>query len=139
VPAVVLDTNIILSALIFNGDTPRALRKAWQRRRLQALVSKVTVTELIRVLAYPKFHIDADDREQLLADYLPYCRVVTVPPGITGLPICRDPFDPPLLELAAAGNTDYRVTGDQDLLVIADSLPFTIVTASELLSRLRDG
>jgi len=139
VPTVVLDTNIILSALIFNGDTPRALRRAWQDKRLQALVSKATVTELIRVLAYPKFRLDADDREQLLADYLPYCRVVTVPPGMTALPICRDPFDQPFPELAVAGHADYLVTGDKDLLVMADPGPCQIITVAELLTRLGDG
>jgi putative PIN family toxin of toxin-antitoxin system len=134
-----LDTNLVLSALVFGGNTPAALRRAWQEKCFQPLVSKATVTELIRVLAYPTIRLDADDREQLLADYLPYCRVVRVPTRMNGLPICRDPFDQPFLELAVAGHADYLVSGDkEDLLVISDRFPCPIITATEFLTQLGD-
>ena len=135
-PRVVLDTNLVLSALVFGGGTPAALRQAWQDGRCRPLVSKVTAAELIRVLAYPKFRLDAEEREQLLADYLPYCTSVRVPNPVYGVPTCRDPFDQPFLELALAGKADYLVTGDQDLLSLAAEVPYAIVTATELLTEL---
>ncbi len=50
-PRVVVDTNIVLSALIFGGKISR-LRFTWQKGIFIPLVSKATITELIRVLAY---------------------------------------------------------------------------------------
>jgi uncharacterized protein len=51
----VIDTNIILSALVFSSGKVGIFRQLWQESHSQPLVSKPTVTELIRVLAYPKF------------------------------------------------------------------------------------
>jgi uncharacterized protein len=53
----VLDTNVLVSALVFRQGIMATLREAWQAQRLTPLVSRVTATELIRVLAYPKFRL----------------------------------------------------------------------------------
>jgi len=71
-PRVVLDTNCIVSGLLFSRGRLAWLRGAWQSGRFVPLVSRATAAELIRVLAYPKFKLDASEREALLADYLPY-------------------------------------------------------------------
>ncbi|WP_334706225.1 putative toxin-antitoxin system toxin component, PIN family [Nostoc sp.] len=68
-PRVVIDTNIIISALIFGGRVSR-LRLAWQDDLFTPLVSKATTTELIRVLAYPKFKLTPTEQEDLLSDYI---------------------------------------------------------------------
>ena len=73
---VVLDSNVVLSALLFSRGRLSVLRKAWHDARFFPMVSSVTVTELMRVLAYPKFKLTADEQRELLADYLPYCAVV---------------------------------------------------------------
>ena len=52
---VVLDTNIVLSALVFGGGAAGRLRVAWQQGAVLPLASTATVQELVRVLAYPKF------------------------------------------------------------------------------------
>lgn len=135
-PRTVLDTNLVLSALIFREGRLTALREVWQRGRVVPLVSKVTVAELIRVLAYPKFRLSAEEREELLADYLPHCTAVRIPQPPPKTPACRDPFDRPFLELAAAGKADYLVTGDRDLLGLAGRFVCPVVTAQELLSLL---
>jgi len=49
-PRIVIDTNLILSALIFGGKTAR-IRLSWQENLIYPLASKDTITELIRVLA----------------------------------------------------------------------------------------
>lgn len=56
---VVLDTNIVLSALLFNTGRLTWVRHAWQRQQVQPLVCTATVNELLRVLAYPKFKLTA--------------------------------------------------------------------------------
>jgi len=78
-PRVVIDTNLVLSTLVFANGRLAALRRAWQVRQCVPLVSKITTTELIRVLAYPKFKLDEAARQELLADYLPWCVTVHIP------------------------------------------------------------
>ena len=54
------------------------------------------------------------------------------------VPHCRDPFDRPFLELALAGRADALVTGDADLLALADSFTVPILTPAALSGRLPD-
>jgi uncharacterized protein len=89
VPRVVLDTNIVLSALVFTHGRAVALRDAWQAGRREPHVSKTTAGELIRVPGYPKFKLSGEDQREFLADYLPYCRTVTMPARPPGTPACR--------------------------------------------------
>jgi uncharacterized protein len=133
---IVIDTNILLSALIFSGGRVGIFRQLWQEQRFQPLVSKPTATELIRVLAYPKFKLTEVEREDLLADYLPFCEVVIMPLELPEIPICRDPFDEAFLHLAIVGQADYLVTGDRDLLVLADVFDCPIVTSTQFLDML---
>ena len=56
-PRAVLDTNIVLSALVFTHGRAVALRDAWQAGRCEPHVSKATAGELIRVLGYPEFKL----------------------------------------------------------------------------------
>lgn len=135
---VVIDTNLVLSALIFGGRAA-ALRTLWQGDELVPLVSAATAGELIRVLAYPKFRLDSEDREQLLGDYLPYCESVRVPDPPPPTPPCRDPFDTPFLELALAGDADALITGDRDLLALASVFECPIVSADAFLERVDGG
>ena len=99
------------------------------------LASRDTTTELVRVLCYPKFGLTAGEREDLLADYLPWCETVSMsePPAV---PNCRDPFDRPFLELAVYGQADALVTGDRDLLVLAPVFSVPILTPNEMRDRL---
>ena len=133
---VVIDTNLVLSALVFAHGRLTPLRQAWQDRRLQPLVSRATADELVRVLAYPKFKLMPDEQRELLADYLPYCTTVNIPvPPPKTLP-CRDAFDVPFLQLAIAGKARALVTGDQDLLSLAGGFDCPIVTAEQLIATL---
>ncbi len=118
-PRTVLDTNVVLSALVFAGGTAARLRDAWQAGTLLPLASTATITELIRVLSYPKFKLDLRAQEELLADYLPWVEVVAVPEPPPAMPACRDAHDLPFLHLAVAGRADVLVSGDADLLTLA--------------------
>jgi putative PIN family toxin of toxin-antitoxin system len=136
VPRVVLDTNLVLSALVFTGGRLARLRRAWQSGAFTPLVSRDTAAELIRVLAYPKFRLAPKEQEVLLADYLPYAETVTIPARRPPVPARRDPFDVPFLLLAVVGHADFLVAGDQDLLALVDQLPGPIVTAEAFLQTL---
>ncbi|THF63394.1 putative toxin-antitoxin system toxin component, PIN family [Pseudothauera rhizosphaerae] len=135
-PRVVLDTNLALSALVFANGRLSALRRAWQNGRFLPLVSRATTAELMRVLAYPKFRLTADEQRDLLADYLPWCETLRIPEPPPPVPPCRDPFDEPFLLLALAGWADFLVTGDRDLLALDGTLPCPIHNADTFLATL---
>jgi putative PIN family toxin of toxin-antitoxin system len=118
-PRVVLDTNVVLSALLFGGGTAGRVRTGWQAGRFTPLASTATTRELVRVLAYPKFGLSADERNELLMDYVPWLQVVRMPEPPPPAPACRDPFDMPFVHLAIAGRARVLVSGDRDLLALA--------------------
>ena len=118
-PRVVLDTNVVPSALIFGGGPATSVRAGWQSGRFVPLASQATVAELARVLRYPKFGLSTAEQEELLADYLPWVQVVHVPDPPLGVLRCRDPFDLPFLHLAVAGKALALISGDRDLLALA--------------------
>ena len=131
---VVLDTNVVLSALVFGGGNAGRLRHAWQSGSFTPLVSTATAQELVRVLAYPKFRLSAGDREELLADYLPYTTTVRIPDPPPSVPECRDPFDVMFLELAVVGKAKVLVTGDHDLRALAGQIKFSILALDTFLN-----
>jgi putative PIN family toxin of toxin-antitoxin system len=133
---VVLDTNVILSALVFGGGGAGRLRGAWQGGVCLPLVSAATVRELMHVLAYPKFKLTAAQQEDLLADYLPWTEAVRVSHPHPSVPVCRDPKDQMFLELAAAGHADVLITGDGDLLALAGQVPWALVSPADWLARI---
>lgn len=135
-PRVVIDTNLVLSALVFAAGRLAPLRLAWQGNRVLPLVSRFTAAELIRALAYPKFKLSAPEQEELLADYLPYCKTVRIPAPPPATPPCRDAFDVPFLELALTGKAEALVTGDKDLLSLAGRFACPILSADRFLSTL---
>jgi len=116
---VVLDTNIVLSALLFGGGVAGRVRRAWQQRAILPLASTATVQELVRVLAYPKFRLLPTERDELLADYLPHTETVRIPKPPPQVPKCRDALDAPFMHLAVVGKAQVLVSGDRDLLAIA--------------------
>ena len=136
-PRVVLDTNVVLSALVFGKGPTALLRAAWQRGDFLPLVSTATAQELVRVLAYPKFRLDAQAQQELLADYLPHALVVQVPELPPAVPACRDAFDLPFLHLAAAGTAHALVTGDADLLALVGKVRWQILAPEAFLRTLR--
>lgn len=116
---VVLDTNVVLSALVFGGGAAAQVRQAWQRGDFLPLVSRATAQELVRVLAYPKFSLSPAEQEELLADYLPYAETVQIPQPPPKVPDCRDAMDLPFMHLAVVGKAQVLVSGDRDLLAVA--------------------
>lgn len=120
-PRVVLDTNVVLSALLFGGGPAGRVRVGWQAGRFVPLASTATAHELVRVLGYPKFKLTAAEQHELLADVMPWLQVVRIGTPPPRVPPCRDPFDLPFLRLAVAGKAKALVTGDRDLLALAGS------------------
>jgi putative PIN family toxin of toxin-antitoxin system len=131
---VVLDTNVVVSALLFQEGHVSWLRPLWTGGRILPLVSSATAGELLPVLAYPKFGLDEDEIRTVLAAYLPFAEVVTVPARTT-LPACRDPYDQIFLDLALVGLADVLVTGDAALLEMAGQVSFSIEAPADFKKR----
>jgi putative PIN family toxin of toxin-antitoxin system len=129
---VVLDTNVLVSCLLFGG-TPGALLVLWTTGRIRMLMSSAMVDELLRVLAYPKFDLSEEDIQYLLyAEVLPYAEMVDVRPG--PVIITEDPSDDRFLRCAHAGRVEYIITGDRHLLNLKTYRRITILSPADFLS-----
>ena len=131
VPRVVIDTNCLVSALIFSRSRFSWLRHAWQAQRIIPLVSRDTAHELLRVLAYPKFKLSQEDQDALLAECLPYAETVKIDQTPGHLPSIRDADDIIFLALATMGGADALVSGDGDILAVKDHFHIPILTLTE--------
>jgi uncharacterized protein len=129
----VFDTNVVVSALLFDAGRLARLRAAWATGAVVPIVSQATSTELVRVLAYPKFQLDPADRAELLADYLPFAELVTgaVPQASV---LAVDPDDQPFTDLCFASRANGIVSGDAHLSSLAPAVP--VVRPADLLARL---
>ena len=136
VPRAVFDTNVVVSALLFPASRIAVLRSIWQSRRATPLVSRATTSELLRVLAYPKFKLTAEDQNELLDDFLPFAEVVFIAEPAPRTPKCRDPSDTPFLELAITAEADALITGDLDLVALRGKFSVPILRPEEWLSSL---
>jgi putative PIN family toxin of toxin-antitoxin system len=126
VPRVVFDTNAVISALVFTGGSLAWLRLHWRQGGCVPLISRATAQELVRILAYSKFKLSAERSLELQSDYLPYCRNID---SKARCPVaCRDAKDQMFLDLAHCGQAELLVTGDHDLLALAEQTAFNIET-----------
>jgi predicted nucleic acid-binding protein len=76
--------------LVFARGIAAQLRVEWQAGRCVPRASKATVQELVRVLPYPKFRLDAAVQQELLAGDLSHVRVVSMPQPLPVVHDCRD-------------------------------------------------
>lgn len=134
---VVFDTATVVSALLFANGRLAWLRPHWREGGCVPLISRATAAELMRVLGYPKFQLSADDRRELLAEYLPCCEVIEITERCVS--VCRDVNDQPFLDLAQSGKADVLVSGDLDLLALAGQTTFPIETPEAYRQRMIDG
>jgi len=130
-PRVVLDTNCLVSALIFSRGKFAWLQEAWQTKRLIPLASRDTVSELLRVLAYPKFKLSPDEQGALLAEFLPFVETVKVETPPAGLPEIRDADNVIFLALAAVGQADALVSGDGDIQAVRSQFRIPVLSVAE--------
>ena len=127
---VVFDTNVIISALLFNSGRVSWTVPLWKGGRIIPLISNATAREFIRVLAYPKFKLTHLEQQTVVEAFLPYAETVQTRNSTAG-PQCRDTHDQKFLILAKQGHADYLVTGDLDLLTVQDFKNCPILTPEQ--------
>lgn len=130
---VVLDTNVLVSALLFTGVSSR-LVELWQSGRIELLASGQMIREYTRVLAYPKFKLGTEESLGLLREeILPFITPVSVSKV---LPIIKeDPSDDEFLACALEGKADAIVSGDKHLLSLENYRGIPIFDVRMFLER----
>lgn len=131
-PRFVLDTGVIVSAVLLPRSVPRqVVDLAFARGSV--LASADTIGELDEVLRRPKFnrYLREEERFLFLAAFIRDATVVQVTERLAE---CRDPKDDKFLELAVSGNATCIVSSDDDLLVLNPFRGVAILTPQEFIS-----
>ena len=127
---VVLDTNIMVFALLFKGDLS-GIVDLWKNGRIIPVFSKETFSEFKSVLEYPKFSLHKQEIQMIIEqDVLPYFEIVEVSDKTEN--VCRDPDDDKFIACAVSASADFIVSGDKDLLDIGGYKSARIINASKL-------
>ena len=130
----VVDTNILVSALLAASSLPAQLVVLWRAGRFDLLTAAEQLDELMRVTRYPKIRerLAPALAGRLVNDLRGLAITLDALPVVDASP---DPDDNYLLALAAAGSADFLVTGDkQDLLGLAIYQGTKIVTVRAFLT-----
>ena len=128
----VVDTNVVLSGLLFPGSIPNRVLQQVQGSVI--LASDATRQELVEVMERARFdrYLKREVRRSLVAEFLRATITVEV-----GLPIraCRDPRDDKFLEVAVHGRADAIISGDIDLVSLNPFRGIQILSPAEYLDR----
>lgn len=125
---IVLDTNVLISAFITRGVCRRLFEHCVESH--QIVISEFILNEFSNTLIR-KFGFAKEEVGQASAS-LNLCSELVAPVAFEEQ-ICRDPDDDHVLGTAVAGNSDYIVTGDHDLLVLERFRTVEIVSPSEFM------
>lgn len=133
---VVLDTNVLVSGLMYPKSVPGRIVSAWREGRFDLIVSVQQLTEVGRVLAYPKIRRILRWDDETIGSFLRQLllRAETVEPSVMAGVRMRDAADAVILGSLVAGRADWLVTGDTDLTSLRDEFP--ILEPSEFAARL---
>jgi hypothetical protein len=130
--SVVIDTNVLVSALLFGG-VPGDLVPLWKERRIRPKASKQIIDEYLRVLAYPKFELSEDEINSLLQyEILPYFEVSRVKGG--PVLVSKDPSDDKFIRCAQTAGAGIIISGDQHLLRLSSFHQIQILSPSDFLA-----
>ncbi len=130
---VVLDTNIVVSALFFKG-IPDHILELWYQGKFDLLISPDILNEYTRVIGELNRKYPAVQIKPLLD--LITLNAYVVEPGKRPIPFCDDPDDGIFLATAIAGKAHYIVTGDKALLRVKKYPGGQIITGRQFISEI---
>jgi putative PIN family toxin of toxin-antitoxin system len=130
----VLDTNVLVSGIAYPASIPGKILSAWRRGAVTVFLSNHIIEELSRSLPRMNHRLNwppqkFEEEVELLALQ---ARIIE-PAGLLDMAV-RDSGDVPVLGTLLASRADYLITGDQDLLALADQYP-SIVTPADFWRR----
>ena len=126
---VVVDTNVLVSALVTNGKSRRLLLEVLETHIV--ILSSQMLAELADVLARDKFKIASSQINRFLSTMITASKIVK---DLTRFKVvAEDPDDDVVLNVAYVGKADYVVTGDKHLLALKRFKKSGIVTVNQML------
>lgn len=120
---IVLDTNVLLSGIAYPNSTLGKIVSAWHKGSLDVILSQYILDELQRVLPRLNHRLGWSNLE--IRDFVDSLAFLAdmVEPVQTADPLLRDAADQLVLGTFLASTANYLVTGDKDLLALADLYP----------------
>jgi putative PIN family toxin of toxin-antitoxin system len=134
----VLDTSVVISAMLIRGGKEDQILRAWQRGAFELVISPQILDEMGRALFYEKLR-EARwmTEEEVVALVRSLAQESVLVPGRVRVAVSRDPDDDKFLQAAIEARAQYVVTGDKDLLVVKAYRGVRIVTPAFFLTTLR--
>ena len=130
---VVLDTGVLMAALITTNTPPDRIYQAWREGRFELITSDWQLDEFRRVSRYPRLRkfVRHADAGRMVNGLRSQAVVLTDLPWID---VSRDSDDNPILATAVAGGAQYLVSGDKkDLLALRNIGSIRIVSARRFI------
>ncbi|HEU4981480.1 MAG TPA: putative toxin-antitoxin system toxin component, PIN family [Acidobacteriaceae bacterium] len=119
---VVLDTNVIVSGLAYPASIPGRIVSAWREGGLEVTLSRYIVDEVRRVLPrLSRIQLTAAEIRDLIDSMIFLADIIE--PNSQKEPSLRDPADQKVLATLLTSGADYLITGDKDLLALAEQHP----------------
>jgi putative PIN family toxin of toxin-antitoxin system len=131
---VILDTNLLVSALLVAGSVPARVLDAWFDGQFTLLTCDEQLDELRRVTRHPRIrpHIEPAVAASLVNDLRHFADLIEAMPRVD---VSTDPADNFLLAMAEAGRADFLVTGDRrDVLALKRHGATRILSARNFLA-----
>jgi putative PIN family toxin of toxin-antitoxin system len=132
---VVLDTNVLVSALISDGK-PRSLLRKVALKEFIMVTSDLLMGEFVAVIGRSKFKVDADQISRQVYALMQIAEMVEVVSEFKVVE--RDFKDNMVLETAYDGKADFIVSGDDHLLSLKRFRGITIVSVKEMLNYIEE-
>ncbi len=127
---VVLDTNVLVSAIISDGKSRDLLRKGIANQ-FSIITSDLILKELATVLHRPKFKTNEEEIKTIILALTRSTEVVSVTSKLVA--VKKDPKDNMIIQTAYDGNAEIIVTGDIHLLALQDFRGIKIITVQSML------
>jgi putative PIN family toxin of toxin-antitoxin system len=136
---VVLDANVLISAVISSRGAPAQILRLWEEERFDLVVSQPILQELERVIHYPRIQQRYNLPEEDVVRFLRLVRggAIVVEPDFEIQAIERDPSDNRYLECAIEAGASYIVSGDQHLLELGEFQGIVILPPAAFLAVLK--
>ena len=125
----VIDTNVLVSALIHDGKPRKLIFELLNRHT--AILSRQMLAELADVAGRDKFQVTDSQVERFLSIMVKMAKIVL--DNALFKEVASDPDDDVVLNVAYRGKADYIVTGDKHLLTLNDFKKTKIVTVNQML------
>lgn len=130
----VIDTNIIISAYLFDNK-PEVILKMAKCKKLSLYYSEESLDELAKVLSYAKFKLSIDEQQLIVEDYKSYSNPIKIKKIIDI--IQEDKTDNIFLSIAETVGADLIISGDKHILNLKDHYKISVVTVNEFFNLIK--